>query len=218
MKRASVIILFLATVLAASAQSMSLGPTIGINSWADANNNAKVGLNAGATFTYSVSAHWAFGIEAKYSMEGGGKTVDNKIANITEDFIRVPLKIMYFFGERGQRFRPKLYAGPSFGFLVGGKINASYLGSNFEFNSEDYLNKTDFGLLVGTGFNYRLSPGTWLNVDLGYTGGLKNIVDGNSSSSSISSTIIPNTHNHNVALNVGVSFPIGKATSTKKKR
>ncbi len=218
MKKVVGIILFVAASMAVTAQNTSLGPTIGVNGWTDANNKAKVGVNFGATFTYSASAHWAFGADLKYSMEGGGKTVDSKSANITEDYIRVPLKIIYFFGERGQKFRPKLYAGPSFGFLTGGTIKATYFNTPFQFKSMDYLQHFDAGLLVGTGFNYRLSKGTWLNVDLGYTGGLSNIINGDNGSA-ISTGILPSMHNHNLALNVGVAFPLGtiKSNKTKKK-
>lgn len=218
MKKTIVVFLFLAAGLAVSAQNTSLGPTVGINGWTDANNNAQVGLNIGATFTYSVSAHWAFGADVKYSMEGGGKTISPKTADVKEDYIRVPLKILYFFGKHGQSFRPKLYVGPSFAFLVGGKINGSYNSLSYEADAKDYINGFDFGILMGTGFNYRLSKnGTWLNVDLGYTAGLTNVVKDNTSATALTS--VPAFHNKSLAFNVGVAFPLGNIkTTTKSKR
>lgn len=188
------------------AQNTSLGPTIGINGWGNSDNKIKAGLNIGATFIYSINPHWGVGADLKFSMEGGGETIGNETANITSNYIKLPLKGMYFFGPRGQRLRPKLYAGPYLGLLVGGKINGSYNGVAIpELKSMDYLKHFDFGILVGTGFNYRLSPGTWLNVDLAYTGGLIDIVKSNT----IYSPFAPTKHNHSIALNVGVTFPIG---------
>lgn len=201
----------------AIAQNTSLGPTIGVNGWENSDNKIKVGLNIGATFVYSIDPHWGIGAELKFSMEGGGETIGNETANLTSNYIKLPLKAMYFFGHRGQRLRPKLYAGPSFGLLVGGKINGSYAGVAIpELKSMDYLKHFDLGLLVGTGFNYRLSPGTWLNVDLGYTGGLIDIVKSNTTYSPFA----PTKHNHSAALNVGVTFPLGtvKHINTKSKK
>jgi outer membrane protein W len=225
MKKVVGFILFVAASMAVTAQNTSFGPTIGINnSWINNTNSdnlsrdSKVGLNIGANLTYSVSNHWAFGGDVKFSMEGAKVkfvgSLNGLPANVTGDlkanYIRVPLKATYFFGKHGKKFRPKLYAGPSFGFFLGGSSDLNGTSTD----SKNYINSFDFALLVGTGFNYRLtSSGTWLNVDFGYTNGFSNLIK-----TTNATLVLPqSSYNRNLALNVGVNFPLGSTKSTKKK-
>ena len=52
----------------------------------------------------------------------------------------------------------------------------------------------DFGVLGGAGLNYRLVKNTWLNTDLTYTHGIKEINNTGDFS------------NRNLMLNIGVNF------------
>jgi len=207
-------LLLITSKMTVNAQTTSLGPTVGINGWENSDHSVKVGINFGASFIYSKDPQWGFGADLKFSMQGGGKTIGNYTANSTLNYIKIPLKAIYFFGSSSQRFRPKFFVGPSFGFLVGGKINGSYSGMTIpQQNSLDYTKHFDLGILFGTGINYRLKPGTWLNVDLGYTSGLLNIVKPNTQTSSFT----PSEYNQSVALNVGISFPIGATKNINTK-
>lgn len=163
----------------ATAQEISLGPVVGINyaTLSNAPNNARgiIGANAGLTMVYSTEEHWGIGFDLKYSGEGMIVEQRGLTAKTRLDYVRLPIKFYYFFNKFGDDFRPKIYAGPSFGMLVGGKTEGFTEIGTFKTNSTDYYERFDVGALIGTGFNYRIAPATWLNFDIAYAHGLSNI-------------------------------------------
>jgi len=81
--------------------------------------------NAGATFVYSTKTHLGFGIDLKYSSEGydassvfGDSIID---FSIHLNYLRLPVKMIYFFGKYGDHFRPKIFLGVNPGFLLSAK-------------------------------------------------------------------------------------------------
>ncbi|MES2775955.1 MAG: porin family protein [Bacteroidota bacterium] len=203
-----------------NAQNVSLGPVASFNhSWitgtSQSDRQFNPGFKVGATLTYSINPNWGVGGDLLFANEGAKAeaTVGNtKFTNKTNlNYIRIPLKGTYFFGSLGDRFRPKLYAGPSFGILAGGKIISETenhaLGTKVrtEANSRDSYNGFDFGAIVGTGFNYRIGTATWLNFDLNYTNGFSDITKSDASFLS----------NRNYGIGLGVTFPIGTYTPEK---
>jgi len=155
------------------------------------------------------------GADAVFANEGfkAENTVSgNKFTNNTNlNYIRVPLKLSYFFGGLGDKFRPKLYAGPSLGFLVGGKTKfetenlASGAVVKTETDSKNNYKSFDFGVMGGIGFNYRIGTATWLNLDLNYTNGLTDVTKGESNWNA----------NRNYGIAVGVAFPLGTIKQAK---
>ena len=188
------------------AQNVSLGPSVGVHhSWITGMENVKFkpGVSAGGVLTYSPSPHWGLGGDIRFAFLQGsksgvqfGESRENYIINAT--YLRVPLKATYFFGKFGDKVRPKLYAGPSFGFLLGGETSVS--NSTLLTKTNKVLQGSDYGFIAGAGFNYRLKPNTWFNFDLAYTNGLKDVTEA------------PGYHaSRNITLNVGVTFPLGTA-------
>jgi len=185
---------FLAVVICSSlcftavAQSkFSLGPNAGLgHSWISNTNNAKFKLaaNAGLSLVYSATEHFGIGLDPKYSFEG----VKSDEGSLDLNYFRIPLKAIYFFNGYGNPFRPKIFAGPSFGFLSSAKVGDT--------DKKKSLNSTDVGITAGAGFNYRLVKDTWFNADLNYLHGLSNI----------SKNTQDKTHNRNISINVGVNF------------
>ena len=163
----------------AHSQQFSLGPTVGVNyAWlSDAPDDAKglAGMNAGITMVYSTEEHGGIGIEIKYSGEGMLIERRGTIAETRLNYVRVPLKFYYFFNDFGDDFRPKIYAGPSFGILAGGKSEQFLEVGTIKVDSKDLYESFDAGVTVGTGFNYRLATRTWLNFDVAYAHGLTDI-------------------------------------------
>ncbi len=163
----------------AHAQEFSLGPVVGVNyaSITNAPNDARglVGLNAGLALVYSTEEHWGIGLDLKYSGEGMVVEQRGITAKTQLNYVRVPLKFIYFFNKFGDDFRPKIYVGPSFGLLAGGKTERFTEIGTFKTNSTDLYEKFDVGALFGTGFNYRIAPGAWLNVDVAYAHGLSDV-------------------------------------------
>jgi len=158
----------ISTMMIAQENSNSIGPTVGYNhTWISGDGtSAKPGFNAGVVYNNSFMEHWGAGLELKYSMEGA--KIDGTDANFNAAYLRLPLRLAYYFGDYGKAFRPKIYAGPSLGFLLTAK---SVIGDN-KIDVIDSYDRFDIGLMGGIGFNYRIKDQTWLNFDLGYTHGL----------------------------------------------
>jgi hypothetical protein len=192
--------------------NLSLGPTAGFgHTWLSNNeqSNYQPAGNTGLTLVYSPMSHLGFGADLKWSIEGGKTSTNNTTTTTRLDYIRIPVKAIYFFGEYGQRLRPKLAAGPSVGFLVGGKQKTEVDQSGekvvSEIKAKDFAKSVDFGLTAAAGFNYRLVERTWLNVDLNYYHGLTDVLEASNAEQK----------NRNIGINVGVTFGIGKVTPAK---
>lgn len=206
------IIRFTLAVLSISGSTMaqdnlSFGGTAGFgHTWLSNASNSKYqpAGNLGLSLTYSTETNWGFGADLKWSIEGGKTSTPNFTNTTRLDYVRVPVKVMYFFGERGNAFRPKLTIGPSVGFLIGGKNEATTITGDtkttVETAAKEYVKAVDLGVNASAGFNYRLVDRTWLNVDLNYYHGLTDIIE----------AAAIDQKNRNIGINVGVSFGIGK--------
>ncbi|MBC7774806.1 MAG: PorT family protein [Phycisphaerae bacterium] len=186
-------------IMIAQSQEFSLGPSIGINTaWlqdAPGETNGLIGLNAGLTLVYSTEEHWGIGMDLKYSAEGVETELRGSKAQTHLNYARIPVKFIYFFNDFGNDFRPKIYLGPSLGILTGGKTEQFLEVGTNKVDSKDLYEDIDLGLTFGTGFNYRVAPGTWLNLDLAYGHGFTDIAKfGN------------NVYNRNLSLNVGLAW------------
>jgi outer membrane protein W len=192
--------------LAAGAQSkFSIGPTGGYG-WATINNiknsKFKAAGNFGLASVYSAAEHFGIGIDARYSIEGAKWDVGNSKTNeIDLHYVRIPVKAIYFFNKYGNKVRPKIYAGPSFGILSSSKLNRPGLADvDLKAATESF----DVGVTAGAGLNYRLVNKTWLNLDLGYYNGFKQIMQPSALGNDASTN--GNLRNRNVTINVGVNF------------
>jgi outer membrane protein W len=209
MKQTLMLIVMSAFSVMCFSQSNSLGINAGLgHAWLKNYDNSKYkpAGNFGLSFIHSTETNFGFGADLKYSFEGGKKeaTVGNTtVTNTTSlHYVRVPLKLIYFFGKYGQKVRPKISAGPSFGFLAGGKDKIEVGNTTTEYESKDRYEGFDMGIHGTAGFNYRLVARTWLVTDVVYYHGFKNILPETSSS--------PRLSNRNIGISVGVNWGIGK--------
>ena len=182
-----------------TAQTLSIGPMIGGNiSTINVAPNTKslLGLSVGAFANYSVNDHFGLNAKLLYSQLGTDFNINSDYLRF--HYIQMPLAAVYYFGDAGNQFRPKLFAGPYVGSLLKAnyKEGVEIIGTD----GKTVYNKIDVGGLIGAGFNYRIQSRTWLNVDAGYSRGFTDITK--------SSDL--NYKNSAFSLNVGVSFPIGK--------
>ncbi|HEY8397266.1 MAG TPA: porin family protein [Flavihumibacter sp.] len=187
--------------------NLSIGGTAGFgHTWLSDADNSKYqpAGNLGLTLTYSTQSNWGFGADLKWSIEGGKSSTGNTTNTTRLDYMRIPLRAIYFFGDRGNALRPKIFAGPSFGLLIGGKNEATTNigGANVtvETKAKDFAKSFDVGIGAGVGFNYRLVDRTWLNADIGYYHGLIDVIED------------PNIEqrNRNIGINVGITVGIGQ--------
>ncbi|MEM1325825.1 MAG: porin family protein [Bacteroidota bacterium] len=135
---------------------LSIGPRLGVNfSSVDLEGTASnTGLVAGLTSTYSINERFGLTIDLLYSAEGY-----QLFANEIEvNYFSLPILYNAFFGQLGEKFRPKIYIGVAPNVLLQADVNDNDLKDQFE----------SFGIdgMVGLGFNYRLANRIWLNTDL----------------------------------------------------
>ena len=184
---------------AAQAQQWSVGPTVGVsNSWMTNVDDvqAKPGINAGVILNYSNFEHLGLGLGVRYSREGVRYEQGGQELVTTLDYIRIPLKFYIYLNDMEDDFRPKLYIGPQVGFLVNGNVDVPVPseGGIREVSARDIYKNNDLGILMGTGFNYRVAEATWLNFDINYAHGLTNVADN------------VDSKNRNVGINLGVAW------------
>lgn len=210
MKKTIGIICFagLSSLLAFTAKAqdnLSLGVKGSIgHSWmsGDGTNKLKPAYGAGLRLVYSANTNLGLGADLMFSAEGAKKEFGEGATEIRSNlnYIRLAPQAIYFFGEYGDALRPKIFAGPSLGFLVGGKTKTTIGNTTTSVSSDDLYRGFDLGALVGAGLNYRIAPGKWLNLDLGYTHGFIDQVEAGNASA----------YNRNIALGVGLTWGIGK--------
>lgn len=139
--------------------------------------------NFGISMVISQWEHWGIGMDVIYSTEGATFYSSEMDYTTSLDYIRLPLKAIYFLNTYKNDFRPKLTLGPTFGFLT------------HESNGTNAV-KFDAGANASLGFSYRLIRAVWLSIDANYYQGLTTIY---------SSTTEKNT-NGNARLDIGISF------------
>ena len=157
----------------------------------------------------SFVTNWGISGDIKFSSEGHtvGSDADNKLVQ-RANYIRIPLQGIYFFGKYGDRVRPKVSLGPSFGILVGGKGRVFVDGDKVtEAKLSDVWKGADFGFTIAGGGNVRIAPATWLNLDLSYYHGITDVAESGLKGK-----------NRNLAANVGVTFPLGTLHPDKLRR
>lgn len=224
---------------------ISLGPVISFGHSGVTNGKYLDGMNdvqlkskfhpsftAGISAIYAKNPHWGFGGELLYEQSGFTKNIKydkgvqpgpgmwispldyDQIKNLS--YIRIPLRVYYFFGQYKQKVRPKVYAGPSFGFKISG---SNQLEGNDVFSSDAIqmlgekafpnpeFNTFDLGLQVGAGANITLGKAVWLNADINYYQGFLDALK----NSNLSTTMPNGTNwNQNLRLQVGVLFGLGR--------
>lgn len=148
-------------------------------------NKTLAGLNGGAFFTYSVNRNWALTGEINYM----GKGAKNGDVKTKLGYLEVPVYVSYFF--EGNKFRPKLFAGGTYGSLMSAKVDDNDVKDNFE--------SSELGAVFGAGFHYLFTEENWLIIDVRYGMGLTDITTNENIE----------LNNSGFSINVGFSFPLG---------
>jgi outer membrane protein W len=174
-------------------KTLSLGPSVGFGHTGIRNTVGtdifKPSWSAGLIFNYSSRKHVGFSADVLWSMEGARIETGGMEADLTLQYIRVPLKVVYYFGEFEDNFRPKVTLGPSMGFLLFADSDVENL-ENVE--QTNLYNVFDIGLNASLGFNWKLATNIWLNTDFNYYTGF--------------TTIRFNQYNSNFGVKLGVAF------------
>jgi len=180
---------------------VSLGPTIGIgHSWLSNldHQSIKPSGHLGISFIYSRFEHWGWGADLVASHEGFRVELPNDVmASVDPTYIRLTPKAYYFFGDYGDKCRPKLFAGPSLAYKVQEDhyYDGDRIGDNrtFPWDTKNVFDDIDMGIMIGGGLNMRLAKSLWLNLDGSYYHGLVDVTDNDQ-------------RNRNLRFNVGLMF------------
>ncbi|WP_026629942.1 porin family protein [Dyadobacter alkalitolerans] len=201
------IILLLAVTLfvtqAQAQENVSIGPIVGVsiaNFRGDvANTDWKPGLTVGGFYNYSSESGFGFSGQLLFTQMGAQN--NNKTNELNLNYIQAPLLATFYFGQYGDKVRPKIFLGPNLNFLVGARDKD---GNNLNGDSNNRVySPFDLGLTFGAGINIRLQEKIWLNLDARYGLGLIDVTkDGNT-----------NVKNQNFGINAGLSFPLGTYNS-----
>jgi len=123
--------------------------------------DSKTGITAGAFFNYALNENFSLQPELLYTQKGfGGSLVDDVVElAVSLDYFELPILAKYAFSA-GKKFRPVLFAGPSFAYCSSSTLTIStwILSADIDFSSLTHT--TDFGMVLGTGFDYETSGGT----------------------------------------------------------
>jgi hypothetical protein len=210
MKRVTFILLpvvfLLFSTSAFSQLNLSLGPNAGVgHAWmkgGDGDNRYKPAGNFGVALVYSANEHIGIGADLKYSIEGVKRDIGNNSVTYRLNYLRVPLKGIYFFRNHGDKIRPKVSLGPSFGFLLGGNQEVNDDETSLEV--KDQFKSMDIGLALSGGIHARLVTNTWLTLDLNYYHGFTGVAEN-------ASAFPDNLKNRNIGINLGLLFGIARA-------
>lgn len=161
-------------------------------------NRYKAGINFGAIGMYSVNEQWAIAAEVNYSQKGNSPAINSFVKL---NYLDVPVYINYFFGQGGDRFRTKVFLGPSVGVLMVAKTKVGGIESG---DLKSLYNSTDFGVIAGGGFHYKVSEAgsNWLIFDVRYAHGLSDLAKVGTGTSNVS--------NRALSINLGITFPLNK--------
>jgi hypothetical protein len=212
----TLIVFFAITCITATtvySQNLSVGPFKGFgHSIVSVKDHSQSGLGQrfypsftiGGKFIYSFVSNWGISGGVNFSHEGGrlkGTLGPNEVEYTYDaNYIRIPVQGIYFFGKLGDRVRPKLAAGPSIGFLVGGTSTSGMVQNiKLETNTKDIFEDVDMGITGSAGINFRIVKDIWLNSDITYYHGLTDI---NSSGPG-------SFRNRSLQMMMGVTFPLG---------
>jgi hypothetical protein len=200
----------------AKAQNLSMGPVAGFNhTWMTGMGPNRVfnpGATVGGRLTYSFNPNWGVSADLIGSWEGVKTQANYPTTSTSVDanlvFLRLNPRMSYYFGALGDRVRPTIFGGTSFGVLAGGETSTTVASSNegpsitTKVKSTDSYNTFDAGLFAGAGINYRIGKATWLNTEVVYSNGLVDLTKSDNTWSA----------SRGVAFNLGVTFPIGTLT------
>lgn len=136
--------------------------------------NSVSGFNTGMTFVHSKSANYGWGADLLYARSGGTYTralSDGmpQSRTVMIDQIRFIPKGYLFFGDRQNKFRPKLFVGPAVSFLLAANDQTSSANYNSQFTTASLEG------VLGAGFNYEIKEAFWLVFDTEYALGLTDV-------------------------------------------
>ncbi len=184
----AVVLLTVVSITPAYAGKMSFGVKAGLNmsnvsgtpeGWDDS-IEWKAGITGGAFLNYAINKNFSLQPEILYTQKGFGSKLFDDIdileidLTLSLDYFELPVLAKYAFSA-DKKFRPTLFAGPSFAYCFGSELAVSWwlFSGDVDFSSLTHV--TDFGIVLGGGFDYVLSGGI-LVFDARFTYGFTKVI------------------------------------------
>jgi outer membrane protein W len=136
----------------------------------------KTGLTGGVLINYAFNECFSLQPELLYTQKGFGRALLEDIIDLTVslDYFELPVLAKYTFSP-GKKFRPALFAGPSFAYCSSSTLTVSALILSADIDFSSLTHVTDFGLILGGGFDYSLENGT-IVFDARFEWGMTNVI------------------------------------------
>jgi hypothetical protein len=93
--------------------------------------------------------------------------------NFDSDYFEIPILLKYSVGER---IRPYLLAGATYGFNLNSSAEINLGIIDFEFGMGDLMNTSEFSFTFGAGISYQVDELMFLQLEAKYCFGLNNMI------------------------------------------
>ncbi len=134
------------------------------------NNERKLGFSGGLFLNYAFTEMVSVQPELLFTMKGTKhEQLENTGYHLT--YIEIPILAKLSLPTEAA-FVPHAFAGPSIGFLM----DATEENVNIESDVKEYFNNVEYGMVVGTGFDFLIGKGRLL-LDARYSFSLSNILE-----------------------------------------
>jgi hypothetical protein len=203
----------------ASAQ-MSIGGRIGVDigsvSYSQSlpsgyTSSSHTGILVGGQLDNWFSDMWALSIQLLYDQKGSAFTIaanngtglSSTTGNTVSSYLEIPILVKFAIGSGD--FRPYLFAGPSFGFLLA----ASETNGSQSVSVDSTFNTLDISALVGVGASLSLGHnGPSLLLDIGDAIGLVNVIKNGNTEPVTSQEVSETAKTNDIRIAAGIMFPL----------
>jgi len=184
--------------------------------YSDFTVGSRTGFLLGGQLDFWFSPTFALSLQALYDQKGDQLTgIDPdptdplygypETDNFTLSYIEVPVLAKLALGS--SEVKPYLFAGPSFGFLVGANDHqiisangATYSDQTVDVSSK--YNTFDMSLLFGAGISYQMASGMQIFGDAGYALGLVNVEN------TVNTGTTETLESRDIRIAAGLMFPL----------
>jgi hypothetical protein len=205
-----------------SAQQFSFGPRVGFNLSQIRGMDYSLprsGWDIGVLAVYKPCMHTGLSADLLLSSNGSRTRHSNESGQMKEswdaylnmNYLRLPLLYNIYFGKDDCLFRPKIFGGISTGFLLSARQSLKYskednlviVDSSSDKNISNEFRKLDLGIVIGSGFTYKMASQVSFNLDVRYQYGIQDIRINRSSYPAP-------LHSNNMSVLFGIAYSLSK--------
>lgn len=132
----------------------------------------KLGANVGAFMNYRVHEMFVVQPEVFYAMKGWKLDVEGADAiSVKMDYVDIDVLAKLTVPMEGN-FKPNVFVGPYLGINVAASLEVGDESADI-----DNAKSTDFGVVLGGGFDFEMENGMMIVLDIRYSMGLSNVLE-----------------------------------------